>query len=144
MVATSPESSTSSDSCVATQHATIACASCHPATEAYAKVHEQATPEKADRVTKLRKTSVEPEVCLSCHGPIDQLAKATEGCTALTDNVGTIVNPHDLPAVTDHEKLTCPSCHTMHTANKPADEQALRKCIGCHHARVFECGTCHE
>lgn len=130
--------------CLAQSHALVPCVSCHPATDAYAKAHQDATPEAAAKVKKLRGTSVDPQTCLGCHGPAQDLAAATADCTALTDTNGTVVNPHELPEVTDHQKLDCTSCHTMHAANKPADEQALKKCTGCHHARVFECGTCHD
>lgn len=130
--------------CLAQSHALVPCTSCHPATDAYTKAHKDATPEAAAKVKKLRNTSVDPQTCLGCHGPAQDLAAATADCTALTDNNGTVVNPHELPEAPDHQKLDCTSCHTMHAPNKPADEQALKKCIGCHHARVFECGTCHE
>ena len=61
----------------------------------------------------------------------------------IADDKGTAVNPHALPASPDHDSLACIDCHTSHEA-APALEEAESTCASCHHAGVFECGTCHS
>ena len=80
--------------------------------------------------------------CTPCHATEDLVA-ATAECTALTDNNGTVVNPHDLPAVADHEGLACSSCHKKHDIGTGIDKTAQRSCVSCHHAYVYDCFTCH-
>ena len=75
--------------------------------------------------------------------PHEALIAATAASTALTDENGTVVNPHDLPAVEDHASLTCVSCHKGH-ADDTIEESAMKACVLCHHESVFECYTCHE
>ena len=79
--------------------------------------------------------------CTTCHNP-DDVKAATEDSVVLTDENGTVVNPHDLPEGADHAKIDCLDCHTAHKAQE-ASETALNTCTGCHHTGVFECGTCH-
>ena len=64
--------------------------------------------------------------------------------TDLTDDEGTVVNPHDVPANADHEGagISCSSCHKVHTAEGAA-QTAPTVCKNCHHHGVYECGTCH-
>ena len=64
--------------------------------------------------------------------------------TALTDDKGTTVNPHDVPSNEKHEEnpATCTDCHNNHSKDLPKD--SMRYCAQCHHRGTFECGTCHE
>ena len=75
--------------------------------------------------------------------PHEALIAATATSTVLTDEHGTTVNPHDLPAVEDHASITCVSCHKGHTSDT-IEESAMKACILCHHENIFECYTCHE
>ena len=72
-----------------------------------------------------------------------RLVEEVKASTALTDDQGTTVNPHDLPQSASHDTLTCGSCHTMHD-EKPLEETAAAACTQCHHQNVYECYTCHE
>ena len=140
------QASFSETGCLAADsHAALAgsCITCHADTPEIQKVHEKAKPEKAEKLKKLRKTTVNEQACLDCHGGADKLAKATKSVELLTDNQGTTVNPHDLPTVKDHEKIGCESCHNMHDETD-TDAKAVKTCAGCHHAGVYECGTCHD
>lgn len=75
--------------------------------------------------------------------PHTALISATAACTVLTDENGTTVNPHDLPAVEDHASITCVTCHKGHS-DDTIEESAVKACALCHHENVFECYTCHE
>lgn len=130
-------------SCPASQHVDMRdqCMTCHndPAME---KAHEKVTLDSEKKKATLKRTAVARETCLSCHDAAE-LAAATSESTALTDKNGTTVNPHDLPANEDHESMNCSSCHKLHTADAPG-EAAQATCKNCHHAEVYECGTCHD
>lgn len=80
--------------------------------------------------------------CMTCHN-LDDVKAATEGSDALTDENGTVVNPHDLPAVEDHAGITCASCHKSHEVSESTEKSADRTCASCHHADIYECYTCH-
>jgi hypothetical protein len=136
------ESDSLSSSGTAALHASSGCADCHADYEGLAKAHEGVTAD--DKMpTKLKKTSVEESVCLTCHGTYESLAEKTADVTILTDQNGTTVNPHEVAAAgTGHDSMTCASCHSMH-ADEPASETSDALCLGCHHADVYECGTCH-
>ena len=123
-------------------HRAFDCAICH-ADEKLGELHADVTAD--DKMPKrLKKTEVEEDLCLTCHDA-EQLVEATQDCEALTDDNGTVVNPHDLPAVADHDPISCTDCHLMHKDDdKVVGEIAKAKCISCHHENVFECGTCHE
>lgn len=71
------------------------------------------------------------------------LIAATAGCTVLTDEKGTKVNPHDLPPVEDHATVNCIDCHKGHS-DDTLEDSATKACTLCHHENVFECYTCHE
>lgn len=71
------------------------------------------------------------------------LIAATADSTVLTDENGTTVNPHDLPAVEDHASVNCIDCHKGHT-DDALEVSAMKTCVLCHHENVFECYTCHE
>ena len=134
-------------STLASTHAGIACSTCHNDEKGLAEAHKDATGPK--QVRRLSYTYVETETCLSCHGSWEDLAEKTADCTILTDNQGTVVNPHAAPethiAGADGEKpyLSCYQCHDMH-GTKTVAEQATYTCQGCHHENVYECHTCHK
>lgn len=118
----------------------LTCVSCHEDTDGLAKGHAKLNSGKEAK--RLKKSEVSNEVCLSCHNQ-DDLAEATKGCTVLTDKNGTVVNPHALPDVADHDGITCTSCHAVHGTEDGVAAQAYATCTNCHHAEVFECNTCH-
>lgn len=143
-----PES-TDDPNCLIATHAAFSCTDCHSDEKGLAKAHKKAKPEKADKVKKLRKSVIDTELCLTCHGPADKLAETTDDeALLLADREGTAVNPHAVPANEDHaEAVTCAECHSMHA---PVDEKATTRdvaqelCISCHHDNVFSCHTCHD
>lgn len=121
-------------------HGAFGCASCHSDAK-LPDLHENATAD-SKMPKKLKKTDVSEELCLGCHGSSEELAGLTEGCTLLTDDNGTVVNPHALPDVPDHDPIECTDCHAVHNG-KTVEETAPAKCLSCHHENVYECGTCH-
>lgn len=140
--------------CLMEKHEAIACSSCHTDEDgALTKAHEKYDNPKTRLPKKLRKTEVASNACESCHD-MAKITEASANCTALTDDNGTTVNPHEIMVRETHvEKsgadLTCGSCHKMHTADSldtetVAAETASERCLGCHHQNVYECGTCHE
>ncbi len=118
----------------------LTCTSCHEDTEGLAKGHKKLNSGKEAK--RLKKSEVSSDVCLTCHNQTE-LAETTKDCTILTDENGTVVNPHDIPDVEDHGDITCTSCHTVHDTEDGIAKTALTTCTNCHHADVFECGTCH-
>ena len=117
----------------------MACTDCHM-NEILITRHEKVTAES--RMPKiLKRAKIDDAVCVSCHNPED-LKEATADFEGLVDENGTIVNPHDVPQIEDHADITCTTCHKMHSADA-AVEKAIASCTSCHHADVFECGTCH-
>lgn len=80
--------------------------------------------------------------CTSCHG-LDDVREATRNSAVLTDANGTVVNPHDLPEVAEHDGIACTGCHKTHEVAENTVKNAVRVCAGCHHADVYECYTCH-
>lgn len=128
--------------CLASMHASIGCTDCHQDIEGLTSSHDGKS--ASDKMpTKLKKTEIPDELCLSCHSESWQgLAQATSDAM-LSDSEGNARNPHDQGDIKEHQTLTCYDCHTMH---EEADVQksAMEACESCHHAGVFECGTCHE
>lgn len=116
------------------------CTTCHVDSDKLAKAHKRLNSGK--EATRLKKTSVGSDVCLTCHDQ-ESLAEATADCTILTDSEGTTVNPHDLPAVDEHTSVACVSCHEVHTSDESLAQTSKATCGSCHHAGVYECGTCH-
>ena len=116
------------------------CSTCHEDSDQLAKAHGKLNSGK--EATRLKKTAVESKVCTACHD-LEELAEATEGCTTLTDSEGTIVNPHDLPENDEHASIDCVDCHQAHETGKSLSQTAKTACGNCHHAGVYECGTCH-
>ncbi|MEG0375722.1 MAG: cytochrome c3 family protein [Raoultibacter sp.] len=141
---TTETASMTDSSCLAFIHEKegTTCSTCHTDTAGLASAHKDATNSEAVKVKKLTATSIDENICFSCHGSYEDLAIKTAGSSTLTDSNGTIVNPHAMPAIEDHAKTTCASCHTMHTA-EPTTKSAPDYCSSCHHAGVYECNTCH-
>lgn len=127
---------------LASKHAAfdLACVDCHTDEKGLVKGHKKAK-EGVAEVKRLKKSEIDPEVCLTCHKRED-LTKATVDLDVLTDSKGTTVNPHELPDVVEHEGVSCASCHYMHR-DKRATEAAPAVCDGCHHDGVYECFSCH-
>ena len=116
-------------------HAALACVACHDDEEALTQVHEGVTAD--DRMPRrLKKAKIDETLCLSCHGSYEELAEATEDGTALTDTLGTTVNPHALPENDDHASLDCLDCHTVH-GGEPGAAEAQDTCLSCHHMEVY-------
>ncbi|MEC4272176.1 cytochrome c3 family protein [Adlercreutzia sp. R25] len=137
------EESRADANCVASLHAATNCIDCHSDTDGLAKRHDGVTSE--DKMPKkLKKTNVDQEQCLSCHGSYEELAQKTMGYQGLVDEHGTVVNPHALPKSEDHSAIICGDCHKMHSSDGDIAQNALNKCSTCHHHNVFECGTCHS
>lgn len=118
----------------------LACTTCHTDTEGLAAGHKKLNSGKEAK--RLRKSSVADEVCLACHDSKD-VADRTAESEVLTDKNGMSVNPHDLPSSDNHEDIVCTDCHQVHEETS-ITESSMAVCAGCHHAEVFECGTCHE
>lgn len=140
------EAKTSADAaCLAGTHTMdqgFECVTCHVDDSALTKAHENMSSGKVPK--KLKTTEVSQDLCLSCHDQAE-LASTTASSAVLTDLNGKVVNPHDVPVNADHteEGLACTSCHKGHsTDGVEKDSQAF--CVSCHHADVYECGTCHE
>jgi hypothetical protein len=126
---------------LASQHKGSDCLSCHDDLATLTGVHDSV--HVGDKTaSRLKKTSVSDELCLSCH-PGDDRITATAGLTVLTDKEGTVVNPHDLADNKDHQGIACADCHKMHK-EEPIATTAKGVCIGCHHQDVFTCYTCHD
>ena len=115
------------------------CATCHIDSEGLEKGHKDLNSGK--EATRLKRSEVDDSICLTCHQP-EKLVEATADYTGLTDAKGTTVNPHELPKVGNHEIIQCFNCHQVHS-EKAITETAIAACNSCHHAGVFECGTCH-
>ena len=115
------------------------CATCHIESEGLEKGHKKLNSGK--EATRLKKSEVDASICLTCHQP-EKLVEATADYTGLTDTKGTTVNPHELPKVENHKTIQCVDCHQVHS-EKAITETAIAVCNSCHHAGVFECGTCH-
>jgi hypothetical protein len=119
------------------------CAQCHSDEAALTAAHKNKT-SSSKQPTRLKKTAVSEDVCLSCHDTAS-LAAATIGSAILTDGDGTTVNPHGLPATENHvENITCSSCHKMHGETTGVADEAVKACKSCHHTGIYTCGTCHE
>ena len=121
----------------------ITCVQCH--TQEDVLTTEHADVKFGDKpASKATVDTVDPATCISCHGDLAEVAALTADSTALTDDKGTTVNPHERPAGAKHEEnpATCTDCHNNHSKDLPKD--AMKYCAQCHHRGVFECGTCHE
>ena len=98
---------TENPKCLLSFHEAAGCTSCHNNEAALEKKHAKMDTKDPNKVRRLSaKNRVAAETCENCHKPED-LAKATEKSTALTDKNGMVVNPHDLPEGHFDEKVTC-------------------------------------
>ena len=122
-------------------HSQLPCMTCHTDADALYAAHAKVTADDTDGTTRLKKTEVDATACLACHAN-DYTPEALADSTVLTDDNGTVVNPHNPPAVEQHASIVCSDCHAMHST-APLAETAAEKCAGCHHHGVYECGTCH-
>lgn len=127
---------------IAAHNGLLTCTMCHSDEEALEEVHEDVS-DRSRKPRRLKSTSVDSGLCQGCHGDMEALAEATKESKALVDEFGTTVNPHDLPSSDLHDRLGCLSCHSAHNGLAAADS-AMKTCLSCHHAEVFECYTCHE
>ena len=141
---TAEEASATDSACLlgSANHASLTCSGCHSDDSGLASAHDGvAYGDKSPK--RLKTTSVDDSICLTCHASYEELAEATASSSVLTDAKGTTVNPHmvsDLNA--DHDSITCTSCHEAHV-EEPVNETALSACSSCHHTNVYECYTCH-
>lgn len=129
------------EKCLTSVHPDLDCIDCHTEYDLLAPMHEGVT-EEDEMPASLYSTSIDTdELCTPCHDS-EELVVITEKSTVLTDDNGTTVNPHDLPAIADHQEITCVSCHKMHSTTA-LEKTSSRACSSCHHAGVYECNTCH-
>ncbi len=122
-------------------HQSVSCLNCHNE-GSLADAHGQEVAVEQIELKRLKMTNVDEALCLSCHDA-GALKEATATSSALSDETGRVVNPHDLPENSDHADLTCLDCHSMHSESDSVD-LAASTCLDCHHQGVFECYTCHE
>lgn len=171
---TTQSASLDDESTLAGMHAAFVpeCTQCH-SDEALVETHKDADAEKAKKVKKLKKTSIDPSVCFSCHDE-DKLTagdetssqketgvgtstcgsagtEASKNATpTIVDKEGTAFNPHAIPDIEQHEKIVCGSCHSMHDSQADgvgasAQAAATKLCSTCHHEGVYRaCNTCHD
>lgn len=128
---------------VAHEGAKLTCITCHTDEEVLTEVHADVSAD--DKMPKKATVeTVDPETCETCHGSLEEVAQLTADSTALKDDNGTVVNPHQIPEGQRHEEVpaTCTDCHNNHSTNLSKD--AMKYCAQCHHRGRFECGTCHE
>lgn len=117
----------------------MSCITCHSDETGLAKGHSKLNSGK--QAKRLKKSAVTSEVCLECH-KVKDLSEKSADYKGLTDTNGTTVNPHALPEGESHADIVCTDCHQVHSG-KSIDESSMTTCNSCHHAGVFECGTCH-
>ena len=103
----------------------------------------EATPAGADKAATDKAATDKAADSTAAEPGRSALVAATAHSTVLTDENGTTVNPHDLPAVEDHASVGCIDCHKGHT-DDTLEASAMKACALCHHENVFECYTCHE
>ena len=116
------------------------CITCHEDSKELETAHKRLNSGK--EATRLKRTAGSDELCRTCH-ETKELAKQTVDCKYLTDDNGTTVNPHSLPETSDHASISCMSCHQAHETKESLVQTARDVCANCHHANVYECGTCH-
>ena len=122
------------------------CMTCHADAKEVEAAHKEVTLADTEGDQKYLKASRVPmKTCLACHN-LEELAVATAGNTALADDRGTIVNPHEVMTVTNingaHDEASCANCHKIHS-DKDTIELASDYCLTCHHDNIYECNTCH-
>ncbi len=108
----------------------------------------QTTGMDGQEVAEEKKLPSVAEQCLACHGPFEELAKATAD---FTNSIGETASPHQYIPHDDKEGIPkCTECHTPHviplldvsTVVKPDN---LDWCyMNCHHAYNLQpCSACH-
>ncbi|MBR2836488.1 MAG: cytochrome c3 family protein [Coriobacteriales bacterium] len=121
----------------------ITCTTCHNDEKGLAKRHEKIDLARLEKLTYLKKTGIDEAACMVCHGTYEDLAEKTKDSTVLTDNEGTVINPHEMPGLTaSHNDSDCSNCHKMHSKTD-LKKDAQNYCTTCHHENVYECNTCH-
>lgn len=121
----------------------VTCVTCHTDEAVLSQAHDGVA--MGDKpATKPSVVTVDEATCIACHGELSEMAALTADSTALTDDKGTTVNPHERPAGEKHDEnpTTCTDCHNNHSKDLPKDD--MKYCAQCHHRGTFECGTCHE
>jgi hypothetical protein len=130
---------------LASLHSEQKCGSCHSDETSLTEVHEDYAAGELPTKLKLSTVTDAEGGCLSsgCHNQ-EELATKTAASLVLTDNEGTRVNPHALPATAQHlaEGIACVDCHMMHQ-DYDLEKEARETCTNCHHQNVYQCGTCH-
>lgn len=120
------------------------CFSCHTVDEMQAIHDEHGGSGK--QPNRLKYSEVNDTTCLAsdCHISKEAVTERTSASgIAVVDKNGKEVNPHNPPTgVEEHDLIECTDCHSGHKDEAPL-ELADRKCFGCHHEEVLECGTCH-
>jgi hypothetical protein len=116
------------------------CVGCHTDTSKLTTIHEPMSM-NVQSLKQLKETAMPESFCFECHDE-SELVSMTSESRDLTDSRETTVNPHAIPRSIEHDALDCVDCHSMH-GDQPVAEQAMKTCINCHHAGVFECRTCH-
>lgn len=106
------------------------CGTCHDASNLDLK-HKNVIEEKAVRVPVKKYPQA---FCFNCHGSYKEIVQLTQDSKVCTDKKGNVANPHD----THLGQADCYHCHRIHRVSS-----GVRYCYTCHHAGVFECGTCH-
>lgn len=140
------EAATASNaSCLYAKHSTLSCVTCHDDEAGLVAVHADSDASNPASLTRLSETDVSPDLCATCHDSAE-LAESTADSEALKDKQGNVVNPHDLPGGSQHEKIDCITCHQYHVADTQPGEVGLAYCSNgqCHHEGVLECNTCHN
>lgn len=141
--ATSEEDATQLYGFHATHDSASECIDCHDNETALRSLHDGATAEST-MPRRLKKTAVlVDETCLGCHEQTE-LPIATASVNVLTDSNGLTVNPHQLPANSEHDQITCVSCHNVHLPITDVPKMAENTCLSCHHTGVYECANCHN
>ncbi len=92
---------------------------------------------------------VDKSMCLACHGPYDDIAKATADYKAPS---GETVTPHQyIPHAEKQDIPQCVECHTPHPIPPESKDQVVIPdnidfCYdSCHHMRNLQpCSACHQ
>jgi hypothetical protein len=127
----------------AAAHVDTPCVGCHTNIAVLTTTHDGVfvtdTP-----ATKMTQLTVDQQMCIGCHGTLEDVATRTEDSEALKDDQGLVVNPHLRPEGARHleNPAVCTDCHNNHSTELARD--AKKYCAQCHHRGVWQCGTCHE
>lgn len=117
------------------------CIDCHDETE-LTDFHGSPA-QKTHTTAKLTSTEVDSCLDSGCHD-LDDLVEATSDVDILEDANGTVANPHLIYQTHSDKNIHCYDCHAVHDADADVAETSQAYCQRCHHAEVYECGTCHS